>query len=180
MWLSDFFAKRRGIGLPVFSECVLALHNASEPITLFSQRVWCGAQHFQRRLWEFVVFFGLNRSTSGLTTTFGYSPLGITFHPRGFYLPGFLNLFAFPSTSLDLSSARELWQPLRTFCVNTTVSTAAVSFKHLCYFASAFTLPVCSAPQPLGTRHYLSLLNLLFPHFCGVRGRAAPPYPCTY
>ena len=151
------------------SACSPYVPNASEPITLFSQRVWCGAQHFQRRLWEFVVFFGLNRSTSGLTTTFGYSPLGITFHPRGFYLPGFLNLFAFPSTSLDLSSASELWQPLRTFCVNTTTVSAAVSFNRFCYFAPAFTL--CGAPRPLGTHRYLSLLSLLFPHFCGGRGR---------
>ena len=69
------------------SACSPYIPNASEPITLFSQRVWCGAQHFQRHLWEFVVFFGLNCSASGLTTTFGYSPLGIAFHPRGFISP---------------------------------------------------------------------------------------------
>ena len=51
------------------------------------RRVWCGAQHFQRHLWEFVAFFRLNCSASGLTTTFGYSPLGIAFHPRGFISP---------------------------------------------------------------------------------------------
>ena len=56
------------------SACSPYIPNASEPITLFSQRVLCGAQHFQRHLWEFVAFVGLNCSTSGLTTTFGYSP----------------------------------------------------------------------------------------------------------
>ena len=59
------------------SACSPYIPNASEPITLFSQRVLCGAQHFQRHLWEFVAFVGLNCSTSGLTTTFGYSPLGV-------------------------------------------------------------------------------------------------------
>ena len=145
------------------SACSPYIPNASEPITLFSQRAWCGAQHFQRHLWDFLGFSGLNCSTSGLTTTFAYSPLGVASHPRGFHLSGYLELFAFPSTFLDVSSARELWQPLRTFCVNTT------TLNHFCYFASAFTL--CSAPQPLGTRHYVSLLILLFHHFCG--GRAA-------
>ena len=112
MWLSDFFAERRGLVCrSSVRACLPYIPNASERITLFSQRIWCGAQHFQRHLWEFVAFFGLNCSTSSLTTTFGHSPLGIAFHPRGFHLPGYLNLFVFPSTFLDISSARELWQP---------------------------------------------------------------------
>ena len=170
------------------SACSPYVPNASEPITLFSQRVWCGAQHFQRRLWEFVVFFGLNRSTSGLTTTFGYSPLGIASnssylsvlnsYPRysvssaGFLPPRSYVLIYLPflprfSTSPAHASCGNL--KLRTLCVNTTTVSTAVLFNHFCYFVSAFTL--CSAPQPLGTRRYLSLLNLLFPHFRGGRGR---------
>ena len=172
MWLSDFFAERRGLVCrSSVRACLPYIPNASEPITLFSQRIWCGAQHFQRHLWEFVAFFGLNCSTSGLTTTFGYSPLGIAFHPRVFYLSPVILIYlpSLPrfSTSPAHASCGNL--KLRTFCVNTTTVSTAVSFNHFCYFASAFTL--CSAPQPLGTCRYLSLLNLLFPHFRG--GRAA-------
>ena len=46
-------------------------------------------------------FFGLNYSTSGLTTntTFGYSPFfRYSLSSAGFYLPGCINLFAFLST----------------------------------------------------------------------------------
>ena len=64
-------SRQRGlIGRSSVSACSPCIPNASEPITLFSQRVWCGAQHFQCHLWEFVAFFGLNCSTSGLNTTF--------------------------------------------------------------------------------------------------------------
>ena len=130
------------------SACSPYIPDASEPITLFSQRVWCGAQHFQRHLWEFVAFFGLNRSTSGLTTTFGYSPLGIASnssylsvlnsYPRysvssaGFLPPRSYVLIYLPflprfSTSPAHASCGDV--KLHTLCVNTTVSTA-VSFNH--------------------------------------------------
>ena len=67
-----FFSLREGglVCRSSVSACSPYIPNASEPITLFSQRVWCGAQHFQRQLWEFLAFFGLNCSTSGLNTTF--------------------------------------------------------------------------------------------------------------
>ena len=112
------------------SACSPYIPNASEPITHFSQRVWCGAQHFQSHLWEFVAFFGLNCSPSGLTTTSGYSPLGIAFHPQGFTFPVFLIYLPFLprfSTSPAHASCGDV--KLHTLCVNTTVSTA-VSFNH--------------------------------------------------
>ena len=172
MWLSDFFAERRGLVCrSSVRACLPYIPNASERITLFSQRIWCGAQHFQRHLWEFVAFFGLNCSTSGLTTTFGYSPLRIAFHPRGLYLPGYIDLFAFPSTFLDVSSASELWEPLRTFCVNTTTVSTAVSFNHFCYFASAFTLMKCAStswcpPLPFTSQPPFSALLWRAPDPC--------------
>ena len=66
------FSLRDGglVCLSSVSACSPYIPNAIEPMTLFSQRVWCGAQHFQRQLWEFLAFFGLNCSTSGLNTTF--------------------------------------------------------------------------------------------------------------
>ena len=72
-----FFSLREGglVCRSSVSACAPYIPNASEPITHFSQRVWCGAQYFQSHAWEFVAFFGLNCSASGLTTTFGYSPL---------------------------------------------------------------------------------------------------------
>ena len=113
-------------------------------------------------LWEVVAFFGFNCSISSLTTIVDYSPLGIAFHPRGFYLPGSISLPFLPrfSTSPAYAGCGNL--TLRTFCVNTATVSTAVSLNHFCYFASAFTL--WSARQPPGIRHYLSLLNLLFPH----------------
>ena len=127
-----FFSLREGglVCRSSVSACAPYIPNASEPITHFSQRVWCGAQHFQSHLWEFVAFFGLNCSPSGLTTTSGYSPLGIAFHPQGFTFPVFLIYLPFLprfSTSPAHASCGDV--KLHTLCVNTTVSTA-VSFNH--------------------------------------------------
>ena len=52
------FSLRDGglVCLSSVSACSPYIPNAIEPMTLFSQRVWCGAQHFLH-LWEFVAFF---------------------------------------------------------------------------------------------------------------------------
>ena len=143
MWLSFFCAKRRGIGLPVFSEYVLALHTS---------RQWAHHSYFSARLGRCSAF---SESSVGvrcllrikLVPAVWLLPLAIhpwvyiAFHPRGFYLPGYLILFTFPSTFLDVSSARELWQPWVTHflrqphrfhcCIPSIIS--AISCLHLLY-----------------------------------------------
>ena len=87
VWLSVCSLREGGLAYrSSVSACSPYIPNASKSITHFSHRVSCGAQHFLRHLWEFLAFFGFNWSTSGSTSTFGFSPLGRAFHPRGVYL----------------------------------------------------------------------------------------------
>ena len=177
------------------SACSPYIPDASEPVTLCSQRVWCDAQRFQRHLWEFVAFFGLNRSTSGLTTTFGYSPLGIASNSS--YLSVLNSYPRYSVSSAGFLPPRSYVLIYLPFLPRFSTSPAHASCGNLCALSASTPPPfpllypsissailrlrslLCNAPEPLATRQYLSLLNLLFPYFRGGRGCVRKTYIYT-